>query len=85
MLLSFEGLSPSDEVEFTTVAAPIFDPIGRVLLSLCITGPDHTVSVDRILELGRRLVQSAGDRDTAGARACACLARHVSPGGSRVP
>ena len=25
MLLSFEGLSPSDEVEFTTVAAPIFD------------------------------------------------------------
>ena len=60
MLLSFEGLSPSDEVEFTTVAAPIFDPIGRVLLSLSITGPDHTVSVDRILELGRRLVQSAG-------------------------
>ena len=60
MLLSFEGLSPSDEVGFTTVAAPIFDPIGRVLLSLCITGPDHTVSVDRILELGRRLVQSAG-------------------------
>ncbi len=60
MLLSFEGLSQSDEVEFTTVAAPIFDPIGRVLLSLCITGPDHTVSVDRILELGRRLVQSAG-------------------------
>jgi DNA-binding IclR family transcriptional regulator len=60
MLLSFEGLSPSDEVEFTTVAAPIFDPIGRVLLSLCITGPDHAVSVDRILELGRRLVQSAG-------------------------
>ena len=60
MLLSFEGLSPSDEVKFTTVAAPIFDPIGRVLLSLCITGPDHAVSVDRILELGRRLVQSAG-------------------------
>jgi DNA-binding IclR family transcriptional regulator len=60
MLLSFEGLSPSDEVEFTTVAAPIFDPIGRVLLSLSITGPDHAVSIDRILELGRRLVQSAG-------------------------
>jgi DNA-binding IclR family transcriptional regulator len=60
MLLSFDGLSRSDEVEFTTVAAPIFDPIGRVLLSLCITGPDHAVSIDRILELGRRLVQSAG-------------------------
>jgi DNA-binding IclR family transcriptional regulator len=60
MLLSFEGLSPSEEVEFTTVAAPIFDPIGRVLLSLCISGPEHAVSVDRILELGRRLVQSAG-------------------------
>jgi DNA-binding IclR family transcriptional regulator len=60
MLLSFEGLSPSDEVEFTTVAAPIFDPIGRVLLSLSITGPDHTVSIEQILELGRRLVQSAG-------------------------
>jgi DNA-binding IclR family transcriptional regulator len=60
MLLSFEGLSSSDEVEFTTVAAPIFDPIGRVLLSLSVTGPDHAVSIDRILELGRRLVQSAG-------------------------
>ena len=60
MLLSFEGLSPSDEVEFTTLAAPIFDPLGRVLLSLSITGPDHTVPIDRILELGRRLVQSAG-------------------------
>jgi DNA-binding IclR family transcriptional regulator len=60
MLLTFEGLAPSDEVKFTTVAAPIFDPIGRVLLSLSISGPDHTVSVDRILELGRRLVQSAG-------------------------
>jgi DNA-binding IclR family transcriptional regulator len=60
MLLSFEGLSPADQVEFTTVAAPIFDPIGRVLLSLSITGPDHAVSVERILELGRRLVQSAG-------------------------
>jgi DNA-binding IclR family transcriptional regulator len=60
MLLSFKGLSPSDEVEFTTVAAPIFDPIGRVLLSLSITGPDHCVSIDQIVELGRRLVQSAG-------------------------
>ena len=60
MLLSFDGLSPSDEVTFKTVAAPIFDPIGRVLLSLSVTGPDHPVRVDRVLELGRRVVQSAG-------------------------
>lgn len=33
MLLRFEGLSTSDEVAFKIVAAPIFDGIGRVLLS----------------------------------------------------
>jgi DNA-binding IclR family transcriptional regulator len=60
MLLSFDGLSPSDEVTFKTVAAPIFDSIGRVLLSLSVTGPDHAVRVDHVLDLGRRLVQSAG-------------------------
>ena len=60
MLLSFDGLSPSDEVTFRTVTAPVFDPIGRALLSLSVTGPDHPVRVDRVLELGRRVVQSAG-------------------------
>ena len=59
MLLLFDELSGSDEVVFKTVAAPIFDPIGRVLLSLSITGPEHPVRVDRVLELGQRLVQSA--------------------------
>lgn len=59
MLLSFNSLSGSEEVVFRTVAAPIFDPIGRVLLSLSITGPEHPVPVDHVLDLGRRLVQSA--------------------------
>jgi DNA-binding IclR family transcriptional regulator len=60
MLLSFDGLAPSHEVTFKTVAAPIFDPIGRVLLSLSITGPEHPVRVDHVLTLGRRVAQSAG-------------------------
>ena len=59
MLLLLDELSGSDEIVFKTVAAPIFDPIGRVLLSLSITGPEHPVPVDRVLELGQRLAQSA--------------------------
>jgi len=59
MLLSIEGLPHSDEIMFKTVAAPIFDPIGRVQLALSITGPEHPVRIDHLLDLGRRLVQSA--------------------------
>jgi len=60
MLLLLDALSGSDEAVFKTVAAPVFDPIGRVLLSLSITGPDHPVRVDRVSDLGQRLVQLAG-------------------------
>jgi DNA-binding IclR family transcriptional regulator len=59
MLISLDRLSGSDEIQYKSLAAPIFDPIGRVLLSLSITGPEHLVRVDAVLELGRRLVQSA--------------------------
>jgi len=59
MLISFDRLSGSDQIMYKTVTAPIFDPIGRVLLSLSITGPEHLVGVDEVLQLGRRLVQSA--------------------------
>ncbi|OHV30178.1 MULTISPECIES: IclR family transcriptional regulator [Pseudofrankia] len=59
MLLSLDGLAEADEILVKTVAAPIFDPIGRVLVSLSITAPDHPVLVDQVLDLGRRLVQSA--------------------------
>lgn len=59
MLVPFDGLPDSHEIVFKTVAAPIFDPIGRVLLSLSITGPDHPVRVDSVREIGRRLVKSA--------------------------
>lgn len=59
MILLFEDMSPSDEVTFKTVAAPIFDPIGRVLLSISITGPEHPVPVEQVLRLGQRLQQSA--------------------------
>ena len=59
MLILFDEVRSADKVMFKTVAAPIFDPIGRVLLSLNITGPEHVVRVDEVLELGRRLVRSA--------------------------
>ncbi|MFG1923332.1 hypothetical protein [Cryptosporangium sp. NPDC048952] len=58
-LLPLEGLPPSREIVFTTVAAPIFDPLGRVPLTLSATGPGHPVPVERVLEGGRRLVQAA--------------------------
>ena len=59
MLMSLERLSGTDEIVYKTIAAPIFDPIGRVLLSLSITGPDHAVPVDEVLRLGHRLAQAA--------------------------
>jgi len=58
-LVLFSELSPTATVDFKTVAAPIFDPIGRVLLSLSITGPEEPASAGRVRELGRRLVQAA--------------------------
>jgi DNA-binding IclR family transcriptional regulator len=58
LLVSLADLDPTDEVTFITVTAPIFDPIGRVLLSLSITGPDYPVPVQRVLELGQRLIRS---------------------------
>lgn len=59
VLLSFDDLADSDEVAFKAIAAPIFDSIGRVLLSLSITGSEQPVRVDRIRHLGRRLAKSA--------------------------
>ncbi|KPM54384.1 IclR family transcriptional regulator [Frankia sp. R43] len=59
MLLSFDGLEDADEIAVKTIAAPIFDPIGRVLLSLSITAAEHPVPVSQVGELGRRLAQSA--------------------------
>jgi DNA-binding IclR family transcriptional regulator len=59
LLVPLAGLDPAEEVTFITVAAPIFDPIGRVLLSLSISGPDHPVPVAHVLKLGRRLTKSA--------------------------
>jgi DNA-binding IclR family transcriptional regulator len=58
-LLLFDGLSMNDEVTFKTVAAPIFDPIGRVLLALAITGPAHAVRLEHVLRLGHQLMHSA--------------------------
>ncbi|HSA53982.1 MAG TPA: helix-turn-helix domain-containing protein [Yinghuangia sp.] len=59
MLVPLGGLTDSDEIVFKTVAAPVFDPIGRVLLSLSVTGPEHPVPVADVLDLGRRVAQSA--------------------------
>ncbi|WP_019928988.1 IclR family transcriptional regulator [Nocardia sp. BMG111209] len=58
ILISISDLPPAEEISFRTVAAPIFDPIGRVLLAMSISGPDHPVRVDRVRELGRRLTQA---------------------------
>jgi DNA-binding IclR family transcriptional regulator len=59
MLVSLDRLSGADEIVFKTIAAPIFDPLGRVLLSLSLTGPDQPVTVDEVLQLGHRLAQAA--------------------------
>jgi hypothetical protein len=59
MLLTIDGLADTDEVVFMTIATPIFDPIGRVLLSLSVTGPARPVPVVEVLELGRRMTQAA--------------------------
>ena len=59
MLLLVNELPSTQEVRFKTVAAPIFDEIGRVLLSLSVTGPDHPVALGEVMRLGRRVSQSA--------------------------
>jgi len=59
ILLSLDELAGSDVITYKSVVAPIFDPIGRVLLSLGVTGPDHPVAVDDVLALGRRVVRAA--------------------------
>jgi DNA-binding IclR family transcriptional regulator len=59
LLLLLDHMDPMQEVHFKTVAAPIFDPIGRVLLSISVTGQEEPVPVSRVLDLGRRVAQSA--------------------------
>jgi DNA-binding IclR family transcriptional regulator len=59
MILSFDGLAESAEVTFIAIAAPVFDPLGRALLSLYIAGSPHPVPVRKILDLGARLAEAA--------------------------
>lgn len=59
LLAAFADVPPYSKIMFTTVAAPIFDPIGRVLLSLSVTGPDHPVALEEVFELGRRVTRAA--------------------------
>ena len=59
MILSFDGLPESAEVTFKAIAAPVFDPVGRALLSLYIAGPPRPVPVWRILEIGGQLAEAA--------------------------
>lgn len=58
-VLAFAGRSWADEVTIRTVAAPVFDLIRRVLLSLSVTGPAHPIRVEQILALGDRVRQAA--------------------------
>jgi DNA-binding IclR family transcriptional regulator len=60
MLLLFDGLADSEEIVFKAIAAPIFDPTGRALLTLSITGSEHPIRLDRVLALGRSLAGAAG-------------------------
>ena len=59
MVLSLEGLADKDMVTYKSIAAPIFDPIGQVLLSLSITGTGEPDTVSRITSLGRQVAQAA--------------------------
>jgi DNA-binding IclR family transcriptional regulator len=59
MVLSLNGLADDDQVTFKSIAAPIFDPIGQVLLSLSITGTGEPETVARVIALGRQLAQAA--------------------------
>jgi DNA-binding IclR family transcriptional regulator len=59
MLASIDSRSDDDVVVFETIAAPIFDPIGQVLLSLHFTGPEGGLPVAAVRELGHRLARSA--------------------------
>ena len=59
MVLPLDGLAGTDEILFTAIAAPVFDPIGQVLLSLSIAGPPHPVRASRVRELGQRLAEEA--------------------------
>ena len=59
MLVPLAQLAGTDEIVFKTIAAPIFDSLGRVLLSLSVTGPDQPVAVAEVMRLGHRLAQSA--------------------------
>jgi DNA-binding IclR family transcriptional regulator len=68
MILPLDRLAGADQIRFTAIAAPVFDPIGQVLLSLSIAGPPHPFRVDRVRELGRRLAEEAAiaSRQTKG-------------------
>jgi DNA-binding IclR family transcriptional regulator len=59
MILPLDGLAGTDEITYTAIAAPVFDPIGSVLLSLSIAGPPHPVHAERVFELGERLAEEA--------------------------
>jgi DNA-binding IclR family transcriptional regulator len=67
-ILSLDGLAASAEVTFLALAAPVFDPGGRVLLSLYVAGPPRPASVQRIVELGAQLAEAAATatRETRG-------------------
>jgi DNA-binding IclR family transcriptional regulator len=67
-ILSLDGLAESAEVTFIAIAAPVFDPGGRALLSLYIAGPARPVAAARILQLGRQLAEAAATatRETRG-------------------
>jgi DNA-binding IclR family transcriptional regulator len=82
MILPLHGLADDDEVTFTAIAAPVFDPIGQVLLSMTIAGPPHPVRAGRVLELGQRLAEEAAiaTRQTKGRIPGQDLVRALLPG-----
>jgi DNA-binding IclR family transcriptional regulator len=59
MLLGADPAPGPDHVVFKTVTAPVFDAIGRVLLSISVTGPGRPVPRHEVVGLGTRLVDAA--------------------------
>ena len=59
MILPIEGIADADEIMYTAIAAPVFDALGQVLLSMSIPGPPHPVRADQVRELGQRLAEEA--------------------------
>ena len=59
VVLTADGLVTDGPISVKAIVVPVFDPLGRVILTLSVAGNGELQSRDRVLELGRRLVRAA--------------------------